>query len=309
MNRITLTCLSGALAVLGLADATWALSIPIPNGDFETYDVPGVLNPATGSNWASEPGADGIVGDLDVNDEFWTATSNNARWGMGWSTNVNQGGAGLNHPDWGKFRHGNVDYSGGEGAGVDAGDPNLLDNLFSGYFIGHMNIADSQGAAIKYTQSGTLRQLAAGRYVGSIAVGFTRAQNRPDVKYTLELVTGHTVDPGFGSLDGTPLPGNSLSMETDNDGDTYATNEQLLSFVLNIAPGDPLIGQDFAIRITAENTGMRNGIVDGFTTNSFSQATFDNVRLEASIPEPTSLTLAVTTAFAFSGCLHRRRTR
>ena len=288
MSRNSQSFLCTLIALLATVEITWGAAVPIPNGDFESYDVPGVLDPADGGHWASEPGADGIVGDLDVNDEFWTATAGNARWGMGWSTSIDQGGAGLNHPDWGKFRHGNVDYSAGEGAGVDTGDPNELDNLFGGYFIGHMNVADSQGAAIKYTQSGTLGQLVEGRYVGSVAVGFTRVQNRPDVKYTLELVTGHTVDPGFGSLGGTPLPGNSLIMETDNNGDLFATNERLLSFVLDIGAGDPLVGQDYAIRITAENTGLRNGIDDGFTTNSFAQATFDNVRLSL-VPEPASL--------------------
>ena len=305
MKTFTLVFCSTAMAMSVQWSPAWAISIAIPNGDFESYDVPGVLDPAVGGHWSSEPGADGIVGDLDANDEFWTNTANNARWGMGWSTSIDQGGAGLNHPDWGKFRHANVDYSGGEGAGVDTGDPNSLDNLFGGYFIGHMNVADGQGSAIKYTQSGTLGQLVAGRYVGSVAVGFTRTQNRPDVKYTLELVTGQTVVPGFGSLGGTTLLGNSLIMQTDNDGDAFATNEQLLSFVLDIADGDPLLGADFAIRITAENTGLRNGIVDGFTTNSFSQATFDNVALTVVIPEPTTFAICLLTVLGLS-CIIRQ---
>lgn len=280
-------CLVVTIATAAASCITTAAQITIPNGDFESYDVAGVLDPATGSHWSSEPGADGIVGDLDVSDEYWTATADNARWGLGWSTSVNVGGAGLNHPDNSRFRH-------------TESIPNTLNNLFGGYFIGHLNVRDNANGevAVRYAQSGTLGQLAQGRYVGSVAVGFTRNQERPDVKYALELVTGHANDPGFGSLGGTALPGNSLTMETDDNGDSFNTNEQLLSFVLDIDDGNALIGADYAIRITAENTGLRNGIVDGFTTQSFSQATFDNVRLEL-VPEPCTLSL---TCLGIAGC-------
>jgi hypothetical protein len=293
MKRVLCHFLVAAIATSATIGITTAASITIPNGDFESYDVPGVLNPAAGNNWSSEPGGDGIVGDLDVSDEYWTATADNARWGLGWSTSVNLGGAGLNHPDNGRFRH-------------TESTLNTLNNLFGGYFIGHLNVRNNVNGevAVRYAQSGTLGQLAQGRYVGSVAVGFTRNQERPDVKYTLELVTGHTVDPGFGSLGGTAIPGNSLIMETDDNGDSFDTNEQLLTFVLDINGGNALIGVDYAIRITAENTGLRNGVVDGFTVENFSQATFDNVRLEL-VPEPCALSLAC--AGIVGGVLFSRR--
>jgi hypothetical protein len=54
-----------------------AALIPVPNGDFENT---GTRVHATGSHWSSEPDSNGIVGDLDTNDQFWTAGSGNDLW-------------------------------------------------------------------------------------------------------------------------------------------------------------------------------------------------------------------------------------
>jgi hypothetical protein len=86
------------MVLFALQCSALAAVIPVINGDFETFDVPGVLDPTLNAHWASEPGANGIVGDLDTNDEYWTSTAGNARCGIPVPTTRTTIVIGIRHP-------------------------------------------------------------------------------------------------------------------------------------------------------------------------------------------------------------------
>ena len=285
-------------AALPLLIATLASAAPIvvPNGTFEEM---GVLDPNDGGDWSSEnPGGafpgPGISDELDNNDQFWSAGTGNARWGTGWSTDsTTAGGWGLNHPDWGQFRH------------QTAVSPFHMNQLFGGYFIGHMNIADGQGAVTKYTQSASLGQVQAGTYTARVAVAMKAGVGWNDIEYRLGLVSGGTAEAGFGSTGGTLL-GDAVQVMRTADGSDINTNEEWLTFVLNVPEGHNLLGTDLAIRITGTNLGTIDGVAAPTGTAAFTQATFDNVTLDfVAIPEPSSLALIGLAGFV----LHRRGRR
>jgi hypothetical protein len=88
------------------------------------------------------------------------------------------------------------------------------------------------------------------------------------------------------------------------------TNIQELTYTLDVNSDNPLIGSPIAIRITAQNMLVQNGVPDPNapptgTNARFTQANFDNVRLTY-VPEPGSFVLALGCGFALAGATRRR---
>jgi hypothetical protein len=282
---MTLKLLKSCLAILTLA---WTLpagaaSIPVPNGDFESTGSRDVNN---NGHWSSEnPGGTfpgpGISDEFDNNDEFWSAGSGNDLWGTGWSALDAFGGQGLNHPNWNMFRH-NTDSP-----------PNTLNNLFGGYFVGHLNVQAANTdpptrSDVRATQSSVLGQLQPGVYKAQVAIGYKFNQNWQDLEFRLGLVAAATADGSFGSTGGTII-GEAVTVMQRTENASLDSNERWLQLTVAVEADHPNLGQNIAIRLGGRNTGMVNGAAGD--AQQFSQVNYDNVTLEL-VPEPGTLGLA-----------------
>lgn len=280
---------SAAVAAIVLFPAVLrAASVSVPNHGFEDYS--GIGDGTTGSGWASFPGSAGgsIATALTINDEFW---SNPSSFASGWQSNGPQlanGQYGLQHPSFAQQPH--------------EGDASLSSPM-EGYFIGFMNLSTGNGAGhhMGSVQSGALGQLAAGTYTLTIAIG-ARAATWNDLTYSISLVSGGLIA-GTGSSGGTVL-GTAASMTVVPTTLVAGATMQDLTYQFSLAEGDGLIGSDYAVRIDIENLGTRDGVASPNGTGDFTQANFDNVRLDfAAVPEPATLLLFLCGA----GGLFRRR--
>jgi hypothetical protein len=254
-------------------------AITVPNADFENWlsignDV---------SKWASEITTTDLNGDglkdmydaiLQV-DEFY---ANPSSFGSGWQSN---GPAGLN----GKYglAHPNTSTQNGMSA------------PFNGAFIGFVNLDDADGFS-QSIQSGIIGNLAVGTYTLTVAVGARPSTSWNDVRYEISLVVNPVLGapdnggPALGSRDGTVL-GTAASATLVSSTAVLGTNNLDLVYVLNVAAGNPNLGNPYAIRIGVFNPLKQNGVADdgvGGTNYRMAQGNFDNVRL---IPEPATVAL------------------
>jgi hypothetical protein len=289
--------LSFSLAALVLAWAVpaEAAPIPVPNGDFESTGTRDINN---NGHWSSEnPGGlfpgPGISDEFDNNDEFWAAGSGNDLWGTGWSALDAFGGQGLNHPNWNMFRHNT------------GSPPNTLNNLFGGYFVGHLNVQAANTdpptrSDVRAMQSSVLGVLQPGVYRAQVAIGYKFNQNWQDLEYRLALVAGATADGSFGSMGGTVV-GEAVTVMQRSENASLDTNERWLQLTVAVAPGHSNLGENIALRLGGRNTGMVNGAAGD--AQQFSQLNFDNVTLEL-VPEPGAGGLA---AWGLVALVARRR--
>jgi hypothetical protein len=300
--RVSLQRSTIALAALACyAGPVLAASIPVPNGNFESIGPN--LDPANGAHWGSEPGGDGIVGDLDTNDGFSAngvgSQNGSSRYGTGWTAFDQLAGQGLEHPDNGQYSH----------LPTPPG-PFHMNTDFSGYWYAHMNVGYSGTPAVvsppRSAQSKVLSQVAAGTYAAQVAVGFREGDNWNDLRYTLELVAGATADPAdggvYGSTGGTVI-GSSTLLVPKSVGNNFQ-NTRLLNLNVNVGALDPTLGQNLAIRLTATNNETQNGA----PATLFAQANWDNVTLDfQAIPEPSSCVMAGFVAMVMGAVVRRRR--
>jgi hypothetical protein len=302
MNR------SKRLLVIGLAlagsaiggAAVRAATIPVPNGDFEDWQAIGDGG-VTNTGWASVPSGQTPATNVGRNDEMWTNPGN---FGSGWQSNGPQ-------PTNGKY--GLQQPSNAHHVKEGAAEPFTLAAPFNGNFIGFMNLteADGVGASAGSVQSGILGNLQQGEYALTVAFGNRRNTPWNDYSGTISLV----VDPvlaapaagglAHGSMGGTVLgtPA-TITMVPDPvpSGAGVDMTIMELTYVLTLGAGDPNIGKPYAIRIDVANLGVRDGTTTDLST--FTQANFDNVRLEF-VPEPSAL--ALTGLGVLAAALGRRR--
>lgn len=278
---------------LSVTALSQAASVIVPNGDFEDYANIG--DGTTGAGWSSFPSAAGgsITAALTINDEFW---SNPSSFGSGWQDNGTQpsnGKYGLQHPSNSQQSH--------EADGT-------LSAPFQGYFIGFVNLTegDATGASAGSIQSGSLGQLAAGTYTLTLGVGSRASSSWNDLSYSLSLVAGG-LTPGVGSSGGSVLgtPATATIVPTTL---TLPDTSLDLTYTLTVNPGDAVIGEDYAIRLDVANLGTRDGAASPNGTSDFTQANFDNVRLDFTpVPEPASLVLLAFGALMLGAYSIRRR--
>ena len=297
-----------AVLVVTVALAAQAASIPVPNGDFEDYTPIGA--------WASLGGP--LPDQLGENgDEFWT---NPSSFASGWTQLTGRrtdGRWGLQHPNGSSHHARNV-------ANVAHGQDNALDGpTFSGHFIGfaNMDANDTGGATYDGTgpqevfeiQSQILGQLTPGVYSAALDVGFRAAAAggaNPwnDHRYDIALVAGGVAADGTnGSTGGSTLgvPG-SIILTRTLGALGLGANQTTVNYALVVPPGHANLGDDFALRIFVENLGTRDGIPSPAGIEDFTQANFDNARVEF-VPEPASALLGGLAAMALAAALRRRK--
>jgi hypothetical protein len=162
-------------------------------------------------------------------------------------------------------------------------------------------------------QSQILGQLQPGVYTGSLDVGFRFAASSGanpwnDHRYDISLVAGGVAADGSnGSTGGSVLgvPG-SLTLTRTLGAMGLGANQTTVNYVLTVPPGHANLGDDYAFRIHVENLGTRDGVASPNGINDFTQANFDNARLDYVIPEPASAWLLACGALA-AGALRRKR--
>jgi hypothetical protein len=300
-----------AMALISQAASLNAAVIPVPNGDFENWVAIGDGG-VTNTGWASVPSGFTPATNIGRNDEMWASPSNFA---SGWQSNgtqPNNGKYGLQHPN--------------DGHHVKEAPDNTLVAPFNGHFIGFMNLPRTEtvnDVVIENTwmgsvQSGILGNLQEGIYKLTVAFGARRGThgsgNNPwnDYSGEISLVADPVLGapaaggPAHGSMGGTVL-GTPASLTIVPalvpSGSTAELALEDLTYSLTVGAGDPNIGKPFAIRIDLENLFTQNGI-EG--TQAFTQANFDNVRLEL-IPEPSSMLMVASVAMAMALAARRRK--
>jgi len=308
--------LSFLLALVGLAAfgmAVDAATIPVPNGDFETPppdpNVDGDNDYATGD---ISPPWNGDNYLRNTNEAFTRPST----FVLGWQSNgpadtddgnpTDDGKFGLQQPRSGTGTN-QLYYQRSLPAGtVPTG---TLSAPFNGNLIGFANMDDADGLA-QEVQSAILGNLEPGKtYILKVALGARANQNWNDINYGISLVAnpinGDGMNAKFGSSGGTVLgtPATTTLQVLGSAPDT--TNITDLMYMFTATTSDP-----FAIRITAANALTQNGVPDpGATADPvnvrFTQANFDNVRLDV-IPEPSALVLAGLGALV-GGVARRRR--
>ncbi len=158
------------------------------------------------------------------------------------------------------------DVTGGETSPFTAGG-------FDGDLILFANM-NSVGASLT-ADSDVVGSLSAGTYTLTVAVGGRNTGSWNDLKYTISLVgavSGVLGTPAEVTID----PGNAAGDSMTSAWTTNDYNVVDVSYVLNV-PGDGgIVGEDFFIRIYAENPGTKGGVAG----TSFTQAAIDNVRLD-----------------------------
>ena len=278
--------------------------IAIPNGNFEDWQDVGTTSAA----WFPTPANPPLPSQIStiVSPNHWTGefSSNIGTFGSGWLYTGNaptspNGQWGLNHPADTYYQN----VSDGTAAGRK-----LIGN-FDGEFFGRMNLRTNAFPDFPtgYTQSGILGQLSAsgGGYTVQVGVGVRHQISWDDVNYQVALVADPTPS-GVGSTGGTLL-GSPATITLVPTTAVFGSNTTLLTYNLPLTAGDPLIGHNYAIRITATDPGTMNGVPNAPGFQSFTQANFDNVKLfDTIVPEPAA---TVTCAAAVAVALLARRKR
>lgn len=242
-------------ATLCLAPLVQADPVPVANPSFQLPD----------------PGADGNADDEDAYDvgngnaapSNWTFTSFNDNYGQ-------------QRPD--PDGHFTRDVTGGETSPFTQGG-------FDGDLIMFANL--NSAGATHQGDSDVLGQIAAGIYTLTVAVGGRDTGSWNDLNYTIGLV-GSTSGPLGTPTAATINPGNSdMNSVAPSSWTTDEYNVVDLSYQLNVPGGSGLIGENYFVRITAENSGFHDGVED----TDFTQAAYDNVRVDFVVPEPSSIAL------------------
>jgi hypothetical protein len=296
--------------------------IAVPNGDFETPppdpNVDGDNNYGTGD---ISPPWNGDNYLRNTNEAFTRPST----FVVGWQSNggadvaddgipVDDGRFGLQQPRSGTGS-GQLYYQRTQPAGsVPTG---TLLGGFNGNLIGFLNIDDQDGpfSQPQEVQSVIVEELRAGTYTLKVAVGARANANWNDIKYDAMLVGNPVNGAGgaankFGSSGGVVLgtPATTTMVVLGTLPDT--TNIQELTYTLDVNGNSPLIGTPVAIRITAQNMLVQNGVADPNapptgTNARFTQANFDNVRLTW-VPEPGTSVLALGCGLGLWGAVRRR---
>jgi len=321
MRRPTFLVCVAALTVVSIWPANGrAAMITVPNGDFETLppdpNVDGDNNYNTGD--ISPPwNADNV--NRNTNEAFTRPSS----FVVGWQSNgpadtddglpVDDGKFGLQQPRSGTGT-GQLYYQRSLPAGTFP--TGTLSGAFNGNLIGFMNMDDIDGFD-QEIQSVIVDNLQAGEYTLKVAVGARAGQSTwNDVRYDIMLVANPTNGAGgannkFGSSGGTVLGTPASQIMVVLNAQPNTTNIADLTYTLVVADNDPNLGAPIAVRIATHNNFTQNGVADpgapvnGGTNARFTQANFDNVRLEY-VPEPSAVLLAVIAAW-FAACFCGRR--
>jgi hypothetical protein len=315
-SLLTLVTLSSSVMT---CEAAMIQVIPVPNGDFESLPPDPNLDGDNDYNTGDiSPPWNGDNLRRNTNEAFTRPST----FVLGWQSNggadaddgnpVDDGRFGLQQPRSGTSA-GQLYYQRTVPAGtVPTGD---LIGGFEGNLIGFLNIDDQDGF-VQEAQSVAVDELRAGTYTLKVAVGARANANWNDIKYDIMLVAnpvpglgaaaGNKFGSSGGSLLGTPATTTMVVIGTVPD----TTNIQELTYTLDVNSDNPLIGSPIAIRITAQNMLVQNGVPDPNapptgTNARFTQANFDNVRLTY-VPEPGSFVLALGCGFALAGATRRR---
>jgi hypothetical protein len=310
-NRLILSGLA-LVAVAAWAVPARAVSIFVPNGDFETPppdpNVDGDNDYSTGD---ISPPWNGDNLRRNTNEAFTRPST----YALGWQSNgpadiddgnvIDDGKFGLQQPRSGTGSN-QLFYGRTQPAGtVPTGD---LLAPFNGNLIGSVNMDDADGF-MQEVQSVILGNLVPGNiYTLKVAVGGRANQNWNDIKYGISLVAnpvnGDGTNSKHGSAGGTVLGTPTTQIVEVLGSVPDGSNIKDMTYVFTATTSDP-----FAIRITGENLLVQNGIPDPGgalvpPNYRFTQMNFDNVRLEM-VPEPGSLGLAVLGMLAVG--VRRRR--
>jgi hypothetical protein len=301
MRRLMFVLCAALSATVALPHAASAAMIPVPNGDFETAPPdPNVDGDGTYSTGDVSPPWNGDNNYLESTNEAFTRPST---FGLGWQSNgpadtddgnpIDDGKFGLQQPRSGTGTN-QLYYQRSLPAGTFPTGTLLAP--FNGNLIGYVNMDDADGLS-QEIQSGILGNLTPGmKYILKVAVGARANQNWNDVRYDIALVANPTNGDGInnkhGSSGGTVL-GTPASVTMAVLGSMpNTTNIVDLMYMFTATTSDP-----FAIRISAANALMQNGVPDDGTNGGtvpagtnyrFTQGNWDNVRLEC-VPEPSSI--------------------
>jgi hypothetical protein len=234
-----------------------------------------------------DPGGDGNIVDEDAYD---VANGNPApsNWSFVNTANDNYGQQ-RPHP----VNHFTRDTTDGEFAPFTLGgfDGDLI------VFANMNGVGDSHTAT-----SDVLGQLAAGTYTLTVAVGGRNTGSWNDINYSVGLYGASSGDLGATSV--TLDPGASANNTASSPWTSDDYNVVDVSFELNVPLGSGLIGEDYGVRIFAENSGLQGGEAN----TGFTQAAYDNARLDfVAVPEPSTLALAGIGAMAILTVANRRR--
>ena len=234
------------IAEANRANAQTIGPIPVPNHGFQDPFRAGDGNP-------------------DDEDAFDIAGGNAPPTGWTLTSSVNQN-YGQQRPD--PQSHFTRDVTGGETAPFTAGG-------FDGDLILFANL-NTAGANFQ-ADSSIVSQFGEGNYTLTVALGGRNTGSWNDLNYTIGLV-GNT-----SGVVGTPTavtinPANADMNSTAPTNSPWTTNDYNVvdvTYNFNVPTGSGLIGEDFFVRITAENSGFHDGLPD----TDFAQAAIDNVRL------------------------------
>lgn len=143
-------------------------------------------------------------------------------------------------------------------------------------------------------------QLQAGTYTLNVAVGARSTTASRNIDYSIGLVGATSGELGSFAhqiMDPDSAAGNLPLYAPASD----QVNIADLTYTFSLAQGDPKIGRNYFIRIRAANTGVGG-------TGAFTQANFDNVRLDFTpVPEPGSFVLVASGLGMLGGFRQRRQ--
>jgi hypothetical protein len=288
MKPSVLGLLAGSLLPLSSASA---VTVTVPNFSFETGNQPPANSPITPNGTDSEQ-FDGMMTEIPDSPQNWTfmfefnpaATTNNL-----WGTQVPRAnGTGNNN-----F------YGSKPGFNGVTSLPTPFDGIQFAFFNLN-NDATLGGGTIARADSDQIGFLEAGTYTLTLAVGARSTTAWRNIDYSAGLVgssTGELIPFAHQIMDPDSAAGNVPFSATATD----QTNIADLTYSFAVPLGSPLIGEEYFIRIRAENTGVGG-------TGAFTQANFDNVRLDFTpIPEPNSIMIASLAPLL--GARRRRRSK
>ncbi len=249
-----------------------AVSVTVTNFSFEQGNNPG-SSPLTPNGTDSEQ-FDGMM----------TETPNSpTNWTFAYEVNAPAAGNGL----WGVViprasGTGNNNFYGSKPGfnGVTS-----LPGTFEGIQLAFINLNNTNsppGPTVARADSGIVGVLQPGTYTLTVAVGARSTTSWPNIDYSIGLVTAGGTELGTFThqvMDPDNAAGNNPIFPAATD----QVNIADVTYTLTVEADDPVVGQNYFIRIRAANTGVGG-------TGGFTQANFDNVRLNADVQSAPTIT-------------------
>jgi|GEM_PF-2915376 len=279
-----------AASLLWIVPQVQAASVTVPNFSFETGNLPPANSPITPNGTDAEQ-FDGMMTETPDSPSNWKflfeanpAAAANGLWGV---QIPRANGTGNNN-----F------YGSKPGFNGVTSLPASFDAIQFAFINLNNDPSSVGGTTIARADSDPIAPLVAGTYTLTVAVGARSTTAWRNIDYSIGLVGATSGELGTFAhqiMDPDSAAGNQPVFA----GATDQVNIADVTYTFFVGVADPLIGENYFIRLRAENTGVGG-------TGTFTQANFDNVRLDFTpVPEPGSF-LLVAGAVVVSG-IHRRR--